>query len=91
MSMEPADRLMPGQGNAQVSNLRCPFCNADGVEIRQVRERRSGLGGQNSSASGTRLFEGAIFEFQAFCPRCTKKYRQTCADNLLPEGFSPTV
>lgn len=90
MSTESADRLSSGQGDAQQSSLRCPFCDAAGVEIRQVREG-SAVRGRASSATGERMFAGAIFEFQAFCPKCKKKYRQTCPENLLPEGFNPTA
>ena len=89
MNMEPADQFIPGQADAQPSGLRCPFCNTDGVEVRQVHERRPGAAGQGVPTIGPRVFQGAIYEFQAHCPKCKKKYRQACPDNLLPEGFSP--
>jgi hypothetical protein len=90
MILHATDQTTAGQADAQPSGLRCPFCNTDGVEITQVQERRPRDGGQGSSAAGPRMFEGAIYEFQARCPKCKKKYRQTCPDNLLPRDFMPT-
>jgi hypothetical protein len=94
MILQSTDHTNMGQANvvqaeAQPSSLRCPFCNTDGVEIMQVQERRPRQGGLGISTAGPRLFEGAIYEFQARCPKCKKKYRQTCPDNLLPVDFLP--
>ena len=91
MVMSTAEQSIQVPTDAQPSSLRCPFCNTDGVEIRQVRERRPGAGSPDSAASGVRIFDGAIYEFQAYCPKCKKKYRQTCPDNLLPRGFMPSA
>jgi hypothetical protein len=87
MTLRPADQLIPGHADAQPAGLRCPFCNKDGVEVQQVQERRPRSGVQDISSTGIRLFEGAIYEFQAHCPQCKKNYRQACPDNLLPRDF----